>query len=101
MLTTTAQRVTLAAGVVIGAALGIPAGAILSAPPASAAPVQEDDPRFDCVFDGNRICGPANTQGAQPGCYNDRAALVAPWPCHIVINPDGSADVYEGPAVTR
>lgn len=101
MLTTTAQRMTLAAGVVIGASLGIPAGAILSAPPASAAPVQEDSPAWDCVFDGNRICGPGNPQGVAAGCYNDRGALVAPWPCHILINPDGSADVYEGPAVTR
>ncbi|KAB7761776.1 hypothetical protein [Mycolicibacterium mucogenicum] len=97
----TAQRFTLAAGIVIGAALGLPAGAIISAPPASAAPVQEDQPGWDCVFDGNRICGPGNTQGVAAGCYNDRGALVAPWPCHIVTNAAGEADVYTGPAVTR
>lgn len=27
-------------------------------------------------------------------CYNDRGAIVAQAPCHIVVNADGSADVY-------
>lgn len=97
-----ASHAIFAAGIVIGAALGIPAGAIISSAPAIAAPaVTEDSPAFDCIFDGNRICGPGNAQGAAAGCYNDHAALVAPWPCHIVVNPDGSSDVYTGPAVTR
>jgi hypothetical protein len=92
----------LAAGIVIGAALGIPTGAIVSATSAIAAPtVTEDSPAWDCIFDGNRICGPGNPQGVAAGCYNDRGALVAPWPCHLVVNPDGSADVYTGSAVTR
>ncbi len=99
---TTKPHAFLAAGIVIGAAFGIPAGAIISTAPAIAAPaVTEDSPAWDCIFDGNRICSPTNAHGAAPGCYNDRGALVAPWPCHVVVNADGSADVYTGPAVTR
>lgn len=94
---THASHAFLAAGIVIGAAFGIPAGAIISSAPATAAPaVTEDSPAFDCIFDGNRICSPSNPQGVAPGCYNDRGALVAPWPCHIVVNADGSSDVYAG-----
>lgn len=74
---------------VLGAALA----ALVLAPMANAAP-SEDSPEWSCIADGNRTCGPGNEQGAQPGCYDDRAALVAPWPCYIVVNPDGSADVY-------
>lgn len=101
MPTSNFQRATahaiLAAGIAIGAAAGVPAGAIISSAPAIAAPaVPEDSPAFDCIFDGNRVCGPNNAQGAAAGCYNDRAALVAPWPCHVVVNADGSADVYAG-----
>lgn len=92
-MSTLAQRITLAAGITIGLAFGI------SAAPAMAQPaVAEDSPAWDCIFDGNRVCGPLNAQGAQPGCYNDHAALVAAWPCHVVTNPDGSSDVYTGPA---
>lgn len=58
--------------------------------------VPEDDRAYDCIFDGNRICGPNNVQGVAPGCYNDHAALVVPWPCHVVLNADGSSDVYGG-----
>ena len=94
-----APHAVLAAGIALVAALGIPAGAVISSAPATAAPtVQEDESRWDCIFDGNRICGPLNAQGATPGCYNDHAALVAPWPCHVVVNADGSSDVYAGPA---
>lgn len=56
----------------------------------------EDDRAYDCIFDGNRICGPTNPQGVPAGCYNDRGALVAPWPCHVVIDANGNADVYGG-----
>ena len=55
----------------------------------------EDSDQWSCVDDGNRICGPGNADGAPAGCYNDGGVMVAPWPCHIVVNPDGSADVYD------
>ena len=54
----------------------------------------EDESSWDCVSDGNRICGPGNPQGQPAGCYDDGGVLVAPWPCHVVVNPDGSADVF-------
>lgn len=101
----TAQRVTLATGiaigiaigVAIGVALGIPAGAIISTPPVAwAAPVQEDEAGWSCVDDGNRICGPGNPEGKPAACYDDGGVIVALWPCHVVVNSDGSADVYEG-----
>jgi len=62
---------------------------------ASAAP-QEDDPGWSCVTDGNRICGPGNPDGVPPGCYDDGGMLVAPWPCVVIVNPDGTSDVYVG-----
>lgn len=62
--------------------------------PAPMQQVQEDDPGWDCTRNGNRICGPANAQGAVPGCYQATGDLVAPWPCHIVVGLDGQADVY-------
>lgn len=55
---------------------------------------QEDEPGWSCVDDGNRICGPGNTNGAPAGCYDDGGVLVAVWPCHVIVN---SADVYTGP----
>lgn len=56
--------------------------------------VQEDSPAWSCVDDGNRICGPGNSNGAPAGCYDDGGVLVATWPCYVVINPDGSSDVF-------
>ena len=86
-------KTTLAAGILIGAAIGVPIGpAIITAHAAPA--IQEDDPGWDCVSMGNRVCGPTNSQGIEAGCYNDAAQLVAPWPCHVVVNPDGSSDAY-------
>jgi hypothetical protein len=41
----------------------------------------EDDPGWNCVTDGNRICGPGNANGVPPGCYDTAGVLVAPWPC--------------------
>lgn len=88
-------KTTLAAGIIIGAAIGLPLGPTIIS--AQAAPVvQEDDPGWDCRLDGNRICGPTNTQAIAAGCYNDAAQLVAPWPCHVIVNADGSSDVYTG-----
>ena len=90
---TTAHRITVAAGV-LAAALGIPAVGAAHADPV--AQVQEDQPGWDCRTMGNRVCGPDNSQGLAAACYNDRAEVVAVWPCHVVVNPDGSSDVYEG-----
>ena len=89
-------KTTLAAGILIGAAIGVPVGpAIISA---AAAPVlQEDDPGWDCTTSSGRVCGPLGDDlGHAPGCYADTGALVAAWPCHVVANADGSSDVYTG-----
>ena len=59
-------------------------------------PIVEDSVGWDCRTDGNRICGPDNSNALPAGCYNDAAALVAPWPCYIVVGPDGTADIYTG-----
>lgn len=58
--------------------------------------VTEDSPAWNCVLDGNRVCGPNNVQHTAPGCYSDTGALVDPWPCHVIVNADGSSDVYGG-----
>lgn len=60
------------------------------------ADVTEDSPSWSCANDGNRICGPNNSNGEPAGCYDDGGVMVAAWPCHTVTNPDGSADVYYG-----
>jgi len=36
----------------------------------------------------------ALTIAISPGCYDENGHMVAPAPCHIVVNPDGSSDVY-------
>jgi len=66
----------------------------LTAGIAHAAPVQEDQPGWSCVDDGNRICGPGNPQGAPAGCYDDGGVLVAAWPCYVVVDANGNADAY-------
>ncbi len=58
--------------------------------------IDEDSSTWDCRADGNRVCGPGNVQQVIPGCYDDAGALVSGWPCRVVVNPDGSSDVYEG-----
>lgn len=63
--------------------------------------VMEDDPNWDCVTMGNRVCGVNNTQGVVAGCYNDNEELVAPWPCFVVVDDDGNADVYKVGNITR
>lgn len=102
--------VTFATGMFVGITLGLVAGhaAQAKADPATcwqlqgtliqiACPLpEEDDLGWDCVRNGNRICGPDNTQGRPAGCYDELGLLVAPWPCHVVINADGSSDVYDG-----
>lgn len=68
---------------------------------ASASP--NEDQQWSCVDDGNRICGPGNSNGAPAGCYDDGGVLVAVWPCswhtldngqRLLIASDGSADLY-------
>lgn len=36
-----------------------------------------------------------NTEGNAVGCYNDKGVMVSAAPCHIIVNPDGSSDVYD------
>jgi hypothetical protein len=69
---------------------------LMLAPVAQADTPHEGDPGWSCVDDGNRICGPTNDEGKPAGCYDDGGVLVAPWPCHLVVNPDGSSDVWTG-----
>lgn len=107
---TTATLVS--AGAVLGIALGMPIGAVMtvaaqqreaahaSSITVTATPYRtpEDSPAWDCRTDGNRICGPENAQRVVAGCYSDTGTVVALWPCHVVVNSAGDADVYEGPA---
>lgn len=82
----------IAAAVFIGAAITLSAGGVAHAAPAGQ--TQEDDPGWDCRVDGNRICGPANSNAVAAGCYDEGGVLVAAWPCSVRVNADGSADVY-------
>ena len=54
----------------------------------------EDMNCWDCIAMGDRTCGPSNYNGYVAGCYDDHRMLVALWPCAVVVNPDGSSDVY-------
>lgn len=69
-------------------------GVLHTSATAYAASPLEDQPGWSCVDDGNRICGPGNSEGKPAACYDDGGAIVALWPCHVVVNPDGSSDVY-------
>lgn len=40
----------------------------------------EDEPGWDCVDSGNRICGPGNPRGVPAGLYDSGGVLVDPWP---------------------
>ena len=51
----------------------------------SAATPNEDEAGWNCVDNGNRVCGPDNEGGV----------MVAAWPCTVRVNPaTGNADVY-------
>lgn len=52
---------------------------IALAPMPADQPIQEDDPGWSCVDDGNQICGPSNTQGAPAGRYDQGGVLVETW----------------------
>ncbi|VBA56020.1 hypothetical protein LAUMK142_05350 [Mycobacterium pseudokansasii] len=49
----------------------------------------EDQPGWSCVDDGNRVCGPENSEGKPAGCYDDGGVLWAPWPCAAWTPADG------------
>lgn len=51
--------------------------------------ITEDDPRWSCVDDGNKVCGPGNSNGVPAGCYDDGGVLVAEWPCKAWSPADG------------
>jgi hypothetical protein len=91
-LTVVAVSAAVAAGLTFG--LGEVYLERVQSGPSVTVPVQEDQDGWDCTSAGNRICGPGNAQGAQPGCYSDLGELVAYWPCAVQVNPDGSSDVY-------
>lgn len=57
--------------------------------------ITEDSPQWDCADMGDRVCGPDNASHVPAGCYDEGGVLVAPWPCRVVVNPDGTADVYK------
>lgn len=90
-------RTAMAAAACLAAGwLGAASLALASPEPASSVAVpNEDEPGWNCAIQGNRMCGPGNSSGLQPGCYNDLGQLVAPWPCLVEVHPDGTADVYD------
>ena len=46
---------------------------------AQAHPHHEDERGWNCVTDGNHVCGPGNANGVAPGRYVD-GVLADPWP---------------------
>jgi hypothetical protein len=65
---------TLADGVIaVGLLVGV-------APIAVAHAVEEDQPGWSCVDDGNKVCGPGNDEGKPAGRYDEGGVLVDPWP---------------------
>lgn len=55
----------------------------------SSGAIQEDDPRWSCVDDGNRVCGPGNSNGVPAGCYDDGGVMFKAWPCEAWMPSDG------------
>ena len=79
-------------GVVVGMVVAFAAA---PAAHASTGAILEDDPRWSCVDDGNRVCGPTNAEGQPAGCYDNGGVMVAPWPCAVSIDPQtGDTDVF-------
>ncbi len=69
-------------------AAALAAAALLTAVPANAQPL-EDDQGWSCVDDGNRVCGPGNSEGKPAACYYDGGVIVALWPCEAWTPSDG------------
>lgn len=67
----------------IGAAVLVMAAAVwqTAVSEAQADPCYEDQQCWSCVDDGNRVCGPGNTEGKPAACYDDGGVIVAYWPC--------------------
>lgn len=57
------------------------AAAVWLSPHAYASQCLEDMPCWSCVDDGNRVCGPGNSEGKPAACYDDGGVIVAYWPC--------------------
>lgn len=78
------------------------ASAVWLSPHAYASQCLEDMPCWSCVDDGNRICGPSNSEGKPPGCYDDGGVLEFPWPCNAwqprmgYRHPDGTTTFPNG-----
>jgi hypothetical protein len=70
----TAVYVGLAAGILVGVPLAIEGTPIEN--------ITEDSPDWDCVMDGNHVCGPNNPQGKPAACYDDGGVMVKAWPCN-------------------
>lgn len=79
-MTTNRTKSALAALALAGAAFLPGIATCYIAPNATAAPL-EDEPGFSCVDDGNRVCGPGNSNGVPAGCYDDGGVLFKAWPC--------------------
>lgn len=72
-----------------------PDGSLLHVDDKTHLPITEDDPRWSCVDDGNRVCGPHNANHVPAGCYDDGGVWVAPFPCRESIDPaTGDTDVF-------
>lgn len=69
---------TALAALALATALGLPTAAAYTA----TAEVTEDSTEWSCVEDGNRICGPGNSEGQPAACYDDGGVIVALWPCN-------------------
>lgn len=92
---TTTRYTTFVAGLLVGLTIGFPSGVTISTAAATpAGQTQEDDPGWDCVSMGDRVCGPGNSNGVPAACYDEGGVIVALWPCSVVVNADGSSDVY-------
>ena len=74
-------------GIVV--ALAATAVAVGLTAPVDEASLEEDQPGWSCVDDGNRVCGPDNEGGQPAGCYDDGGVLVAVWPCEAWKPSDG------------
>lgn len=77
--------------ILIGLSAVTAVGAMLLASPNAKA----DTDGATCATQTLGVCGPMNTDGVTPGCYNFQTGeLVVPWPCATVIDSDGWVSVF-------
>lgn len=88
-MTTRAIAATAAKGIVTASLLIGLASLRSSDAQVFAAPISDDSPQWSCVDDGNRVCGPGNSNGVPAGCYDDGGVLWAVWPCAPWVPADG------------